>query len=281
MPQLLEVLTKASSHLKEKGVPNPRLDAELLLAHALGLKRLDLYLQFDRPLAETELEVYRDFIRRRSRREPLQHIEGEVAFRELKLKSDRRALVPRPETELILDVLKKHLPSIVRPRILDIGTGTGAIALSIIREFQNAEVCASDISPPCLELTRENARLNELVEPELVLGNLFEPFARERRWHAIVSNPPYIGENEIASLEPEVRDFDPRNALVGGAQGWELPLILLELALSRLEESGILIMEIGPSQYELLKARAFELGWNHTESFQDYQQNQRFIVLKK
>ena len=126
-----------------------------------------------------------------------------------------------------------------------------------------------------------NARLNELVEPELVLGNLFEPFARERRWHAIVSNPPYIGENEIASLEPEVRDFDPRNALVGGAQGWELPLILLELALSRLEESGILIMEIGPSQYELLKARAFELGWNHTESFQDYQQNQRFIVLKK
>ncbi len=192
-PRLREVLNKAASHLKEKGVPQFRLDAELLLARVLGVKRLDLYLQFDRPLVEAELAAYRDFIRRRARREPLQHIEGEVEFREIRLKVDRRALIPRSETELLVDALKKHLPAVERPRILDIGMGTGAIALSVAREIPRAEVSAGDISPPCLELTRENAAMNHLPVPELFLGSLFDPFPVERRWDAIVSNPPYLG----------------------------------------------------------------------------------------
>lgn len=275
---LLEVLTKAADYLKQKGVPQARLDAELLLARVLGVKRLDLYLQFDRPLVEKELADYRDFIRRRGRREPLQHIEGEVEFRELKLKVDRRALIPRSETELIVDVLKKHLPPVDRPRILDIGMGTGAIALSAIREIPHCDVSASDISDLCLELTRENATLNGLTPPALFLGSLFEPFPVEQRWHIIVSNPPYIREGDIASLQPEVRDFDPHQALSGGQQGWELPLALMEHAFHRLENGGTIIMEIDPSQFEFLKQTALRQGWINVEGIADYQRAIRFFV---
>ena len=277
-PLLLEVLTKAAAHLKEKGVPQARLDAELLLARILGVKRLDLYLQFDRPLIEAELAAYRDFIRRRARREPLQHIEGEVEFREIRLKVDRRALVPRSETELIVDAIKKHLPVVERPRIVDIGVGTGAIALSVVCEIPHAEVSGSDVSPQCLELTRENAALNGLRVPELFLGNLFEPFPVEQKWHVVVSNPPYIPEGEISSLQSEVREFDPHQALIGGVHGWEIPSALLQEAYHRLESGGILLMEIDPSQFGVLKEQALAQGWRQVESLPDYQQSHRFFV---
>ena len=246
----------------------------------LGVKRLDLDLQFDRPLTEAELAGYRDVIRRRARREPLQHIEGEVAFREIRLKVDRRALIPRSETELLVDAVRRHVPAVESPRILDIGTGTGAIALSVIREIPHTEVSASDVSPLCLELTRENAALNLLPAPELFLGSLFDPFPSGRRWHVIVSNPPYIGEGEIASLEPEVRDYDPRLALVGGPLGFELPLALLEAAFHRLEAGGVLLMEIDPSQFEILKKKALLQGWAGVEAINDYQQQPRFFMAK-
>ena len=179
---LLSVLTKATEYLRGKNVPGARLDAELLLSRTLGIKRLDLYLQFDRPLTEAELAPYREQIRRRGKREPLQHIEGECAFRELTLTCDRRALIPRPETEIIIDLLKKHLPSaddvaqpdvqpdepIAKVRVLDIGVGTGAIILSVARELPQCEAWGCDVSPACLELTRENAARNELPVPRLV-----------------------------------------------------------------------------------------------------------------
>jgi release factor glutamine methyltransferase len=278
---LLEVLTKAADYLRGKGVPNPRLDAELLLARTLGIKRLDLYLQFDRPLEEAELAPYREHIRRRGKREPLQHIEGECAFRELTLKCDRRALIPRPETEILLDLLKKHLPPAGRPRVLDLGVGTGAILLSVTRELPQCETWGGDVSPACLELTRENAALNGLPEPRLVESDLFNGFAEDLRWDAIVSNPPYIGEAEEESLQAEVREFDPRNALFGGPEGWEIPLALLTAAFDRLAPGGVLLMEIAPAQFGLLKDRALEQGWARAEGFPDYQQSDRFLAAWK
>jgi release factor glutamine methyltransferase len=281
---LLEVLTKAADYLKSKGVPNARLDADLLLAHVLGLKRLDLYLQFDRPLTPVELDAYRAFIRRRGAREPLQHIEGECVFRELRLKTDRRALIPRPETELILDALKKRLPaaaSSMPVRVLDVGTGTGAIILSVARELPACETWACDISAACLDLTRENAARNGLAVPVLVESDLFSGFDKDQRWDAIVSNPPYIAAADAETLEPEVRDHDPRNALVGGTEGWELPASLLSDARERLSDGGIFLMEIDPSQFSRLSGLALNLGWNQVEGIPDYQHLNRFIAAKK
>jgi release factor glutamine methyltransferase len=278
---LLEVLTKAADYLKSKGVPNPRLDAELLLAHALGLKRLDLYLQFDRPLVEAELGVYRGYLRRRALREPLQHIEGAASFRELSLITDRRALIPRPETELMIDALKKHLPAVALPRVLDVGTGTGALILSVARELPQCETWACDISPVCLEITRENAVRNGLADPRLFESDLFSSFDENIRWHVIISNPPYIAATDVASLEPEVRDHDPVSALVGGAEGWELPAALLTAAHARLEDGGILLMEIDPRQFLSLQKQGLASGWNSIEGLPDYQQDNRFLLCKK
>ncbi len=281
MSQLFPILTKASDYLKSKGVPNPRLDAELLLAKLLGLKRLDLYLQFDRPLTEPELAGYREFIRRRGAREPLQHIEGVAHFRELALLCDKRALIPRPETELLVDAALKRLPGRARPRVLDVGTGTGAIALSIAREAAHCDVAACDLSPDALALARENAARNGIEGVTFIESDLFSAFAPDARWDVIVSNPPYIGENEVAALEPEVRDYDPRLALVGGPQGWELPARLLDTAFDRLEAGGILILEIAPAQFPLLKERGIQRGWSRIEGLPDYQQPDRFLLAVK
>ncbi len=278
---LLEVVTKAATYLKDKGVPNARLDADLLLARVLGLKRLDLYLQFDRPLTESELESYRTVIRRRGLREPLQHIEGVTAFRELQLITDRRALVPRPETELLIDALKKLLPAVERPRVLDVGTGTGAIILSVARELPHCETWACDISPLCLELARANAAHNGLAVPHLVESDLFSGFPADQLWDAIVSNPPYIAAGDVSALEPEVRDHDPVTALVGGNHGWELPAALLQAAWSRLAEGGILILEIAPPQFPFLAKKAEEIGWKKIQGIPDYQQSNRFISAEK
>jgi release factor glutamine methyltransferase len=284
---LLPILTKAADYLKSKGVPNPRLDAELLLANVLGLKRLDLYLQFDRPLDDANLSAYREFIRRRGAREPLQHIEGVAHFRELVLASDKRALIPRPETELLVDALKKNLSvafpenSGTAPRVLDIGTGTGAIILSVARELPHCEAWACDVSPDALALARENAARNALPLHDIRESDLFSGFDANIRWHAIVSNPPYIGEGEMAALEPEVRDHDPRLALVGGPQGWELPAALLDAAFGRLEDNGFLILEIAPPQFSVLKERGMAHGWSRIESLPDYQQADRFLLAFK
>lgn len=281
---LLPILTKAADYLKAKGVPNPRLDAELLLARVLGLKRLDLYLQFDRPLTEAELSGYREFIRRRGTREPLQHIEGEAHFRELILLSDRRALIPRPETELLVDAFKKNLNAIfpessgvANPRVLDVGTGTGAIILSVARELPRCEARACDVSRDALDLARANAARNGL-SVEFVESDLFSGFDANIRWHAIVSNPPYIGEGEMDALEPEVRDHDPRLALVGGPQGWELPTRLLDAARDHLEPNGFLILEIAPPQFPHLRERALAQGWARVDGLPDYQQENRFLL---
>ncbi len=280
-PQLLEVLTKATGYFKDKGVPQARLDAELLLAKVLGIKRLDLYLQFDRPLSGPELDGYRKLVRRRGLREPLQHIIGDVEFREITLKVDGRSLIPRQETELLLELVKRFLPKVTKPRLVDIGVGSGAILLSILREHPHCEVSGSDVDVQCLDLTRENALVNNLPIPALFHGHLFDAFPANSLWNMIVSNPPYIGENELASLEPEVRNFDPRTALIGGPEGWELPSELLRSAWGHLEPEGILILEIDPRQFSLLKEQALKQGWRKIEGHSDYQEVNRFFVAMR
>lgn len=210
-----EVLRGATDYLASRGVENPRRDAELLLARALGLARIELYTAHDRPLTEAERSAARELVQRRGRREPLAYVLGDWDFRRLTLKTDHRALVPRPETELLVERCLELLDGAESPRIVDVGTGTGAIALALAQERPDARVHATDISPDALALAAENAEENDLSvsfrQGDLLAG-LEGPF------DLVVSNPPYVEADELESLEPEVRDWEPRGALVDDGQ---------------------------------------------------------------
>ena len=208
-----EALKASTEFLAGKGVSSPRVDAEHLVAKALGVSRLDLYLQHDRELTEDELAQARELVRRRGTREPLAYVLGEWGFRRLALATDPRALIPRPETETVVERCLAHLAGIEEPEVLDVGVGSGAIALAIADEHPGARVRAIDASPDALALAAENAERTglhvELVEHDLNAGLPGGPY------DLVVSNPPYVLPGEIDSLEPEVRDWEPREALVG------------------------------------------------------------------
>jgi release factor glutamine methyltransferase len=256
-----EVLDATADYLASRGVEHPRLDAELLLARALGLSRLDLYTQHDRPLTPAERESAREPVRRRGAREPLAYVLGDWGFRRLTLRTDRRALVPRPETEVVVDRCLALLENVARPRVLDVGTGTGAIALSLAQELNGATIVATDASAEALALARENSELLgfdvELREGDLLAGAT-GPF------ELVVSNPPYVEAGELDALEPEVRDWEPRTATVGeehtaaiaagaagvlGPGGW----LVLEIAAGRGEQVSELLRGLG---YEEVRAGA-------------------------
>jgi release factor glutamine methyltransferase len=210
---LQEVLRGATEYLAARGVESPRLDAEHLLARALGLTRIELYTQHDRPLTDAERAAARELVQRRGRREPLAYVLGDWDFRRLTLKTDARALVPRPETETVVDRCLTLVANVAAPRIVDVGTGSGAIALALKQERPDADVTATDTSPDALALARENDADGgvRFVETDLLDG-LDGPF------DLVVSNPPYVDAAELEALAPEVRDWEPRAALVDDGQ---------------------------------------------------------------
>jgi release factor glutamine methyltransferase len=248
---LAEVLAGATAYLAERGVESARLDAERLLARALGLTRLELYTQHDRPLTPAERDAVRQLVRRRGRREPLAYVLGDWDFRRLTLKTDARALVPRPETEIVVERCLALLEGVEEPRVVDVGTGTGAIALSIAHERPDARVTATDSSPDPLALARENASVNGL-DVQFVLSDLLEGI--EGPFDLVVSNPPYVDASELALLEAEVRDFEPRIALVDEGQTERLARqargvldggLVLEVHEDRADRARRLLLELG------------------------------------
>jgi release factor glutamine methyltransferase len=246
----------AAERLQREGIADPRLEAELLLAGVLGVRRLDLYLQYDRPLTPEEVDAYRSSIRRRLRREPLQYILGKTEFRDLTLRVDARALIPRPETEVLVDTviawIDGHASASARERgldIADIGTGTGAIGLSLARQPHVRRVVLTDASPSALQLAAENAAANGLGERvELRAGALFEPLREGESYDIIVSNPPYVAESQRSSLQPEVRDWEPALALFAGPDGMKVLNVLVDGAWRRLKPGGLLALELGLGQ---------------------------------
>jgi release factor glutamine methyltransferase len=212
---LAEVLKGATEYLAGRGIETARVDAELLLARALDLQRIELYTQHDRPLSEAERASARELVQRRGKREPLAYVLGDWDFRRLTLKTDRRALIPRPETEIVVERCLALLRETEAPRIADVGTGTGAIALALKQERPDAVVVATDISKDALALAGENAEANE-IDVRFVLGDLLAGV--EGPLDLVVSNPPYVGAEELDALEPEVREWEPRGALVDEGQ---------------------------------------------------------------
>jgi release factor glutamine methyltransferase len=254
----MELLRWTAEYLTEKGFHNARLNGEMLLSGVLGVKRLDLYLQFDRPLRPEELAEYRARLLRRAKREPLQYIEGEAHFRDLRLRVDPRVLIPRPETEQLVQRVLDWAAARPGLAAADVGTGSGAIALALATEGAFARVVATDVEPGALEAARANhARAAPAAPVEFRLGDGLAPLAGER-FDVLVSNPPYIGTGERDALDAEVRDWEPARALFAGADGLEVIRRLVAGAPSVLRAGGLLALEIGaeqgPAVLELVRA---------------------------
>jgi release factor glutamine methyltransferase len=232
-----EVLRRSTDHLAERGVEAPRLRAERLLAHALGLQRVELYMHFDRPLEPAELDDARALLARHAAGEPLQYVLGVWGFRRLTLAVDRRALIPRPETEVVVERCLALLDGADAPRVLDVGTGSGAIALAIADEHPSARVSAIDVSEDALQLARANAERTGLAI-DIAGGDVLRGLPGEG-WDLVVSNPPYVLEDELASLPRTVADWEPEVALVDRGQTGAL----VDEAARVLRPGGALVLE--------------------------------------
>lgn len=288
MHTVLELLQKSAAFFAEKGVPRARLDAEWLLAGVLGLRRMDLYLQFERPLTDTEVARYREQVRRRAKREPLQYILGETDFRDLVLTCDARALIPRPETEELMEIfLRKWKESSPEGGacgpFLDLGTGTGALALSLAREFPEAVVWGLDTSAEALLLARENTLRNKIDEARLHWqeSDWYQSLPENLRFAGIVANPPYLTEEEWGSAEPEVRDYEPRQALVAPEAGLADLRKIITGAEERLLPKGWLALETGIAHHGAIAELVREGPWIRTESVKDFHQRHRYWFLQK
>lgn len=277
MITLLEVLEKSAQFLSERGVPDAKLSAEWIMADSLELKRLDLYLQFERPLTEEELGGIRSGIKRRANREPLQYILGSTDFYNVTLKTDKRALIPRPETEYLIELLHTRYLNKAPSRILDLGTGSGAIAIALLAAFPEAEAVAVDQSASALELTEENAQATGVSERiECVQSNWFE--AVEGTFELILANPPYLTGEEMDSAEPEVVKYEPRAALFGGDDGLDDLNRIVDEGLPYLVDGGMLALETGIHHHKDLMARAHALGYVSMQSIKDLEKRNRYLI---
>jgi release factor glutamine methyltransferase len=249
-----DVLRRAAEHL-DRSSETPRLDAELLLAHTLGRQRIELYTDFDRPLNADELDGFRALIKRRSRSEPVAYILGEWGFRRLTLAVDSRALIPRPETEVVAERALARLGGLDAPRVLDVGTGTGALALAVADECPGARVTAIDVSRDALALARENAKRTgievKFLEHDLRDGLPEGPF------DLVVSNPPYVAPADLPGLMPDVRDYEPHLALVDSGATEKVALAALEV----LRPGAWLVLEVGDGQAPEAEALLVGLGY--------------------
>jgi release factor glutamine methyltransferase len=281
MPNLLEILQKTTTFLGSKGIENPRLNAELLIGHALGLKRMQLYLQFERMLPEAELEKIRPLVRRRSQREPLQYVLGEVDFAGLHLKVDRRALIPRPETELLLEQIGQRCAGAPLVDVLDLGTGSGALALALASAHPSAQVLALDSSMDALALAQENAVAHQLSERvEFRVSDWFGAVETDRRFSLIVSNPPYLAAEEVREAAPEVRDFEPHSALVAGEEGLADLRRIITQAPVYLRPGGWLALETGIGQHAALLEQLRAADLVQVDSAQDLTGRNRFVFAQ-
>jgi release factor glutamine methyltransferase len=254
---VLKILNWTKGYLAEKGVENPRLEAEWMLCEALSLDRVGLYLNFDRPLNDIELAAYRSMVARRGRREPLQYILGNQEFLGLEFEVTPAVLIPRHDTEVLVAEAVRHGKE--AKTILDIGTGSGCVAVCLAKALPEIEISTVDVSEEAIEVARRNADRNE-VTVQFFHGSLFEPFAG-RRFDMIVSNPPYIPAAELQTLQPEVKEFEPVTALDGGADGLDFYRRITSAAPEHLNPGGWLLYEVGagqaPQVLDLLKEAGF------------------------
>jgi release factor glutamine methyltransferase len=292
---LLEVIQRSTEYLAGKGVDSPRLQTELLLAHLLKLPRMQLYLNFERPMAPVELERFRDLIKRRGQREPLQHIVGSTSFCGLELAINRHVLVPRPETELLAESGWRFLNQLSTaasgpeatapasaPTALDFGTGSGCLAIALAVNCPIACVEALDLSLEALELARQNAARHKVAgRIRFFHGNGFRALPGPVRYDLLLANPPYIASAEIVTLDPEVRDYDPHGALDGGADGLEFYRRLAAEAEPFLKPGAPMMLEIGDGQAAPVRELFERQKWIVERVVEDYTHRPRILIARR
>lgn len=245
------LLTWTTDYLKQQGAASPRLDAEVLLAAARGCPRIALYTAYDQIADEPTRAVFRDYVRRRAAGEPVAYLVGQREFFSLSFQVTRDVLIPRPETEhlvvAVLDLLKARPADDKGPRVADVGTGSGAIAVSVAKHASTCRVTALDISPDALQVARGNADRHQVADRiEFVCSDLLTAIPTEDAFDVVASNPPYVSQSEWDQLPPDVRNYEPRSALVGGVTGSETIARLIPQAAERLRPGGWLLLEISP-----------------------------------
>ena len=281
-----DLLEVTASYLREKKIENPRLCAETLLAHQLNSSRIKLYLTFDQPLNERDISSYRSKIKRRINREPVQYITGVQEFWSLEFIVGPQVVIPRPETEVLVEQVlsiwgdeKGHMPT-----ILDLGTGSGAIAVSLAWELKGATIWASDISDEALKLARINSEKHGVdTQIQLIQGDLFHPFdAKSHKFDIIVSNPPYVASEDYQLLPPEVRNYEPRLALDGHEEGiFFIEKIIME-GPGYLKSGGWLLIEMDPRQtlkaFNMIEQSGY---YGEKRSVKDYSQKDRVVMARR
>jgi release factor glutamine methyltransferase len=278
---ILKILNWTKQYFSKKGVENPRLDAEVLLCAVLKCERIQLYTNFDKPLEPAELAAYREYVARRANREPVAYILGKKGFMNHDFKVTKDTLVPRPETELLVEKLLKICAGEDPCRILDIGCGSGAILLSLLDGLPAAEGMGVDISSGAVAVARENAESIGVTDRcQLFVSDLFAAVPEGSRFNVIVSNPPYIPTGDLAGLQKEVQ-MEPRQALDGGSDGLDFYRRILRNGTKYLEDDGLFAFEIGIGEAEAVSALCRQIGFNCVRVCRDYGHIERMIFAAK
>ncbi len=278
------LLTWTTEFLKKSGSQSPRLDAEVLLSHARGCKRIELYTSFDEEPDEQVRKSFREMVKRRADGEPVAYLVGHKEFYAASFEVNADVLIPRPETEHLvvaaLDRAKEF--KVASLRIADVGTGSGIIAVVMAKQLPNSHITAIDVSPLALQVARRNALLHAIPESQInfVEGDLLTGCEPEQQFELILSNPPYISDSEYAALEKTVRDFEPQSALVAGPEGSELIVKLIKQAHPRLISGGFLIFEFSPMLADKLPSMVGE-GWREPHITKDLSGHARIVTLQK
>lgn len=273
--RIIDLINLGEQWFAEKGVNDSRLNIELLLCHVLDYQRIDLYTKFDQPLNKNELDKLRDLVKQRASRKPLQYIIGEVEFYGLNLKCDERALIPRPETEYLIDIIKRNVNK--AHKILDIGTGSACIPLALSRIFPEAEIISIDISQEAIDLANENKISNQIDNVSFLQMNILEEFPKGK-FDLIVSNPPYVSTEDYDLLEPELKEHEPSIALTDNLDGLTFYKRFAQIFPEILHDDGVVFLEHGDDQ-EVEIVELFNVINKEIEKLKDLNGKFRYLKL--
>lgn len=268
------------NYFKSKNIESARLDAEVLLSHILGQERIYLYVHFDEPMEKAELSKFREYVKKRAQHMPVAYIIGEKEFMGLPFKVTPDTLIPRPDTEILVENVLANADNQGAVKIADIGTGSGAIILSLLANLPKAQGKTVDIAAKAVEVAKENAQSLQVADRcEFFVGDLFAPFAESGdKFDIIVSNPPYIPQADIATLEADVRAYEPVSALTDGGDGLSYYRRLLAEGKRYLKENGFIALEIGIHQAQAVKQIALDNGWQNIKIVKDYAGIDRVVL---